>query len=479
MESHRVTWLPKLGALAHTFNKILRLRLSVASAANGAGVATDEDDYSIRKLKLSHNFSDYSTILSEAGDDIYKVKHEKHEEQKLSLEEIEVLKSLLANLFASISAVKAAYAQLQMAQSPYNPDSIQSSDLTIVSELMRVSQLKQAYLKSHSIPIPACDSHLAVVAQIEEQRNLIKTYKITTNKLEADLKLKDSEIFSLRAELLESEKNNQALEVKLHPGRSLPALDDLHPSGLNPTHFLSVLRFAFKSIRSFVKLMEKEMESAGWDLDASAGAIQPDVLHFNKPDHRTFAFQSYVCQKMFSDFHYKNYNLTALEERVAWGWREFFDEFVQLRYVEQIQKLSQHQTIRNFFKEKYLALVHPKMEASFFGSLDHRRAILSSDRGFPNSSFFSGFIEMARRVWLLHCLFFLFQLESDDRSIFQARRASRFSEVYMESVVDDDDIPTTRLRPATVGFTVIPGFRVGSTLIQCKVYLSPHGDLQS
>ncbi|URE06769.1 mitogen-activated protein kinase [Musa troglodytarum] len=471
MESTRVTAPPKFGTLARTFNKILHLHRSVNISANGAGVAPEKDDYSIPKLKLSQNFSEHSSILSEGVSDFYKVEHEK-QPQNLSSNEIEAMESLLANLFASISAVKAAYAQLQLSQSPYDPDSIQSSDLAIVSELKRVSELKHSYFRNDFIPHTSCESQSALAAQIEEQRNLIKTYRITMNKLKADLKLKDSEICSRQFELLDAEKNNRTLESKLHPGRSLSALDDLHPSGLNPTHFLSVLRFTFKSIQSFVKVMVKEMESAGWDLGAAAGAIQPDVLHCNKPVHWTFAFQSYVCQKMFSDFHHKSYNLAAMEDRSMWGWRQFFDEFTQLRYVEHIQKLSQHSAIANFFRVKYLALVHPKMESSFFGNLD-QRAIVYSDQSFPNSAFFAAFAEMARRVWLLHCLFFSFGEPESNRSIFQVRRGSRFSEVYMESIVEDKDVATAKCRPATVGFTVVPGFRVRWTLIQSKVYLLP------
>ncbi|XP_074591329.1 protein GRAVITROPIC IN THE LIGHT 1-like [Curcuma longa] len=448
-----------------TFSKILHLRRPSASSAGCACSTPDEDAYSIHKIKLSQNFSGKSILAQANG--FCKDKHEKQHES-LFLKEKDSMESLLANLFASISVVKAFYAQLQLSESPYNPDMIQSSDLAIVAEFKRVSELKQAYCKNRLvIPHLACDPNIAVAAQIKEKHNLIKTYRITIDKLKADLKLKDSERFSLQAELLEVEKNNRALDLKLHPGRSISALDDLHPSGLNPTHFLTILRCAFKSIRTFVKLMENEMESVGWDLNAAAITIQPDVFGWRKPGHRIFAYESYVCSKMFSNFHTKNFNLDASEDRLQWSSHEFFQEFNQLRYVEQIKTLSQHSAIASFFKAKYLELVHPKMEESFFGNLDHR-AVLSSGQGFPNSVFFSHFVEMARRVWLLHCLFFSFKQDSD-RHIFQVQRGNRFSEVYMESVVDDND----GRRPTMVGFTVVPGFKVCSMLIQCKVFLSP------
>ncbi|KAJ4960628.1 hypothetical protein NE237_020538 [Protea cynaroides] len=45
------------------------------------------------------------------------------------------------------------------------------------------------------------------------------------------------------------------------------------------------------------------------------------------------------------------------------------------------------------------------------------------------------FVEIVKRVWLLHCLSFSFEL---DASIFQVRRGCRFFKVYMETVAKDD-----------------------------------------
>ncbi|KAG1335280.1 protein GRAVITROPIC IN THE LIGHT 1 [Cocos nucifera] len=466
---------PNFGSLAKTFTKILRLRRAATGSGGGGGVgvAPEECKPIMEKLKLSGNLREYSTMLSEPHKD-EDGKQQQQRSLKLSSKDKEAMESLLANLFASVSAIKAAYAQLQVAQSPYDPDSIQSADKAVVSELKHLSVLKQSYLKNKLQPHAPPPSQSALAAQIQEQHSLLRTYQITTKKLEAELQLKDSEILSLQAELLASKKQNRVLEARLHPGRSLAALDDLHLSGLNPTHFLTALRFTVKSIRSFVKLTVREMESAGWDLGAAAGSIQPDVLR-RKPGHRIFAFESFVCQKMFSDFHRRDFNLSSSADRSAWDQRRFFEEFSDLQFVSLKQvfdRKGQNSALGKFLRAKYLSLVHPKMEASFFGDLD-QRALVSSGRGFPESAFFAGFAEMARRVWLLHCLFFSFGPE--EGSIFQALRGTRFSEVYMESVADDDDDGddgTAGARPTAVGFTVVPGFRVGKTLIQCKVYLS-------
>ncbi|TVU17029.1 hypothetical protein EJB05_33036, partial [Eragrostis curvula] len=161
--------------------------------------------------------------------------------------------------------------------------------------------------------------------------------------------------------------------------------------------------------------------------------------------------------------------------------RRFFEEFAELKsfpaatFLDATSGGSQRWgAFREFLRERYLSLVHERMETAFFGLADQRAAVMATagDGGAssPRTAWFGEFAEMARRVWLLHCLFCAFDGAA---SVFQARPGSRFSEVYMESVSGDDDEATS---PAAghlaVGFTVVPGFKVGQTVLQCRVYLS-------
>ena len=95
--------------------------------------------------------------------------------------------------------------------------------------------------------------------------------------------------------------------------------------------------------------------------------------------------------------------------------------------------------------------------------------------GYPDSAFFTAFAEMAMRVWALHCLALSFE---EDVTIFQVKKNTRFSEVYMECVTEEpvsaaswesSDSDSGELR---VGFTVVPGFKMGKTVIQSQVYVS-------
>ncbi|KAJ6853939.1 uncharacterized protein M6B38_100185 [Iris pallida] len=454
-----------MGSLARTFNKILRFR-------GNTMICSNKDD--IYKIKPSKTVEEYPSVLSGPLDySSDKVEDEKQQQQQqqpqpeATSNSREAMESLIANLFASVSSIKASYAQLQVAQSPYDPETIQSSDQAVISELKHLSVLKQSYIKKElsSQPPPP------MASQIQEHRNLLKTYEITIKKLESDIQTKDSEILSLHSQLMELDRQNRSLESRLHPWRTLSCLDDLHLSGLDATHFLAAVRFAVRSIKAFAKLMMQEMESAGWDLDAAAVSIHPDV--HQRPKHLIFAFESFVCQKMFSGFQDRNFGLSSLEGQSSWDERQFFVQFNESKSAKLKQLLSSPKGMSSglgkFCRAKYLGLVHPKMEASFFGDLD-RRELISSGRGFPETDFFTGFTEMARRVWLMHCLFFSFGKETG-ASIFQMRRGCRFSDVYMESVVEGEVCGNSGARPR-VGFTVVPGFRVGKTMIQCKVYNS-------
>lgn len=387
-------------------------------------------------------------------------------DEKEKIRNREAMEVLFAKLFASISAIKAAYAQLQMAQTPYDPDCIQSADEIVVSELKNLSQLKNCYFKKQIFP--SQDEQMQ--QEIREQQNLLKTYELMVKKLQSQLQLKDREFLSMKEKLQEVEKQNKSLEKKLDPefgNGSLLALENLHFSGLNPTHFMKLHHFAIKSVKSFVKLMIDEMERARWDLDAAASSIEPDSAHA-KPAQKILVFESYVCRNMFADFHDSHFSIPSRSSNSSSKEKKhFFTSFKEMKSRKATELLAENPESRfgKFCRLKYLQLVHPKMETSFFGNLSQRTLVNSG--GFPDSAFFSSFSEMARRVWLLHCLAFSFDPAA---SIFQVRKGCRFSAVYMDAAQTGHVWPDAR---PTVSFTVSPGFRIGKTLVPCQVVLSP------
>ncbi|XP_057997645.1 protein GRAVITROPIC IN THE LIGHT 1-like isoform X1 [Hevea brasiliensis] len=446
---------PKKSRLARTVAKVLHLR-----AATGiAPVDGVQKVKSQEKVKDDKKIGNKSTVSLRQS---FKISSDEEHQRSLAME------ALLAKLFASISSVKAAYAQLQCAQSPYDVDGIQAADKLVVSELKNLAELKQCYIKKQ---FDNLSETTMLLAEVQEQKCVSKTYEIMGKKLESHLRLKDSEIIYLKEKLEESNRQNQLLEKRLNQSGQLSMPDNLHRSGLSPSHFLAVVRFTVKSIRSFVKLMIDQMKATDWNLEAAANSIVPDVVYW-RADDKCFAFECFVCREMFDGFNLPNFSLPSdsLPERKN-KQRHFFRRFTELKSVKAKEYLAEYpkSTFAKFCRAKYLQLVHPQMETSFFGNLSQRSIVNSSE--FPDTNFFTSFAEMARRVWLLHCLAFSFEPEA---SIFQVRRGCRFSEVYMECVSEDALLSSENALEVDppVAFTVIPGFRIGKTIIQCQVYLS-------
>ncbi|KAI3466036.1 hypothetical protein Pfo_022699 [Paulownia fortunei] len=440
---------PRKSRLARTFAKVLHIR-AVTGLSPDDGVQKTKSHGKMKK-----DPSKNTKIPSFA-------------DQDEGLLDKAVKEAFLAKLFASISAVKAAYAQLQFAQSPYDADGIQSADQIVVSELKNLSELKQCYSKK-TLNEKSPETTL-LLSEIQEQNSLLKTYEITSKKLNSQLRLKDSEITFLEEKLAEANSDNKSLEKRLNSSGQLAMPDNTQLSGLRPSHFIAYFRQAIKSTRSFVRLLISEMESADWDLDAAATSIEPGIS-FWKSNHICFAFESFVCREMLDGFNHPNFSTqTESLPKQKTQRRLFFDRFMELKSVRPADYLAwkPKSMFAAFCRTKYLRLVHPKMEASLFGNLDQRNLVNSGE--LPETPFFLAFSEMAKRIWLLHCLALSFDPEV---SIFQVSKGSRFSEVYMESLSDEafissDATPETDPR---VAFMVVPGFRIGKTVIQCQVYL--------
>ncbi|KAG5009686.1 hypothetical protein JHK82_018316 [Glycine max] len=222
-----------------------------------------------------------------------------NEDDDEDLQETEANEALLAKVFASISTIKVAYAELQYA----HPDQL------LVSELKNLSELKQCYLKKQFDPSPKT---AILEAESKELQGVIKTYEMKGKKLESQVSLKDSNIIFHEEKLEEANRQNKAIKNRLNQSGQLSILDNLHITGLSPSH---------------------------------------------------------------------------------------------------------------------------------------------------------------KRVWLLHCLAFSYEPQA---SIFQVGKGCRFSDVYMESSNDEIFLYLEVESDPQVAVIVVPGFRIGKTILQCRVYLSQH-----
>ena len=98
------------------------------------------------------------------------------------------MEALIARLFAGVTTIKASYAEFQMAQHPYNNNSIQASDQAVVDELRAISELKRKFLKKELDLSPQVT---IMLAEIQEQQSIKKTYEITIKRLQSEVHARD------------------------------------------------------------------------------------------------------------------------------------------------------------------------------------------------------------------------------------------------------------------------------------------------
>ncbi|KAI6698820.1 hypothetical protein NL676_018939 [Syzygium grande] len=384
----------------------------------------------------------------------------------------EAIEGIISKIFTNVSSLKSAYIQLQAAHTPYDPDKIQAADKLVVSELKNLSELKHSYRENN--PKPVCispqDSRLA--AEIQEQQSLLKTYEVMVKKFQSEIHNKDSEINQLQQQIEEANVKKAKLEknLKLRGLSSKESDDSGHENGffpvdLTPDLFISIVEAAYRAIHDFSKPLINMMKAAGWDLDAAAISIEPDVV-YAKRAHKKYAFESHICQRMFGAFQQENFGIES--DTIAVNKESFFHQFLALKEMDPLDMLGQNpdSIFGKFCRSKYLLVVHPKMEASFFGNLDQRNFVTGG--GHPRTPFYQVFLKLAKSIWLLHRLAYSFD---PSVKVFQVKSGSEFSEVYMESVVKNLVMDDGDEKPR-VGLMVMPGFLIGGNVIQSKVYLS-------
>jgi hypothetical protein len=384
----------------------------------------------------------------------------------------EAVEALISKLFTNISSLKSAYIQLQAAHTPYDPDKIQAADKLVIAELKNLSELKHFYREKN--PKPVCispqDSRLA--EEIQEQQSLLKTYEVMVKKFQSEIQNKDSEVYQLQQQIEEANQRRAKLEKNLKlrglstkESESSTDENGFFPVDLTPDLFTSAVEASFKAIHDFSKPLINMMKAAGWDLDAAASSIEPTVI-YAKRAHKKYAFESHICQRMFSGFQQENFSVKSDNLKVAK--ESFFHQFLALREMDPLDMLGQNpdSIFGKFCRSKYLVVVHPKMEASFFGNLDQRNHIMGG--GHPRTPFYQAFLKLAKSIWLLHRLAYSFE---PNVNIFQVKRGTEFSEVYMDSVVKNLIMDESDQKPK-VGLMVMPGFSFGGSVIQSRVYLS-------
>jgi len=372
-------------------------------------------------------------------------------------------------MFAAASSFEASYFQLQTAHVPFVEENVTAADRVLVSHLQRLSEFKKIYKDWRRNPEFDSDFSIGscLEAQVEENQSKLRILGTVSNRLQSELEQKHDEVSTLRKKLDEIQKTNVKLSKKL--------CGNLNSSSevlLTVKVFDSVLHDASRATHKFTKILIGLMRKAGWDLDLVANMVHPNI-GYAKKGHNQFALLSYVFLGMFQGFDSEEFGLSdgeilsngnALESKKKNSSLKQLLEHVSSNPME---LLSIHPgcDFSKFCELKYERLIHPTMESSIFINLEQNELVLKSWRSL--GVFYEAFVRMASSIWTLHKLSYAFDPVVE---IFQVQRDVDFSMVYMEDVTRRFTWPSQSR--AKVGFTVIPGFKIGRIIIQSQVYLS-------
>jgi hypothetical protein len=383
--------------------------------------------------------------------------------------DIQMTQTLISSIFATVASFEASYFQLQTAHVPFVEESVKDADRALVSHLQRMSEFKQFYKDfvrnpdfDADLPIGSC-----LEAQVQENQSKLRTLGTFSNRLQVEIDQKDNEVLALKKKLGEIHKSNLKLSKRLS-GNFNSSCEVLFSVRV----FDSVLHDACRAAHRFTKILIELMTKAMWDLDLAANTVYLDI-EYAKKRHNQYAFLSYVCLGMFRGFDLEGFGLGENEivcnghvsnsEKNGTSLRQLL-EHVSSNPMELLSKNPSCE-FSKFCENKYQELIHPSMESSIFSNLDQNEVILNSWKSL--SVFYESFVRMASSIWTLHKLAFSFDPVVE---IFQVERGVDFSMVYMEDVTRRCMLPgKTR---AKVGFTVVPGFKIGRTIIQAQVYLN-------
>ncbi|KAL5219943.1 hypothetical protein ABZP36_024656 [Zizania latifolia] len=345
-------------------------------------------------------------------------------------------------LLDAISGLKLNNAKFQQALAPYDSEEIAIADELFTSELQYTAGLKDLYANMNKWrkPMYRC----SVSSRIQEYQKLVV-------ELQASMCKKDSEIVLLQAELDELERENMELNGKI-------CQNALHKEGsfairsrVSSDMFMELHEFSSKSIHKFSKLIIRWMKVSGWNHDLSTFPTHNSVV-YEKRSHKKYAVEAYfACMMLMRD----------KEEYLS---LDIFDHIMSSKYPFDALMEAPNSNFGRFCRAKYLAAMPRSMEDSFFGNLDHRAFV--ENGGHPRTPFYLAFMRMSRYVWALLTVARSLHPRAE---MFYVKSGTEFRRKHMQNIPAK---MTTEEEKRSVRFTVMPGFKIGCTVIRCRVYLS-------
>ncbi|PAN27813.1 hypothetical protein PAHAL_5G109700 [Panicum hallii] len=350
--------------------------------------------------------------------------------------------AVVEKLLEAISCLKLAYVKVQQAHVPYDPEKIAVAGEHFASEIEGTSGLKDLYASANKWSNPMYQSHVS--SRIHEHQKLAVD-------LQADICKKDSELALLRAELEELERSNMELKQEVDR-RAMHRENKIGiGKGESVDMFIELFESSSKHIHDFTKLIISWMKVSGWDLGISKFPVDKSVV-YEKRSHRKYGVEAYFAGAMLMGTKEEYFSMDSYDHVMSF--KDPFDALME----------APNSAFGRFCREKYLVAVPRSMEDSFLGNLDHRAFVERG--GHPRTQFYQTFARMARYVWALLTVARYLKPRAE---MFFVKAGVQFQKKHMESVPAKLTMEEAKF---SVGFTVMPGFKIGCTVIRCKVYMS-------
>jgi hypothetical protein len=354
---------------------------------------------------------------------------------------------ILNNIFDVVLDLKFAYLELQKAHIPYDRKKIVAADDIVVAEIEKLCKFKSEYKEKQS-------KKAVINAELSDLlMNEIVAKEDFLGKLKSRKSSKDSKILRLRHLLHDLEIRNENLNEKI---RQIRLEHRKKESVLSVAKFQDVFKAASKSIHDFAKPLISLMKASGWDLDMATKSIESDAVYSKKCDKK-YAFEAYIARRMFHSIELTSYDVSDV-----------------MKFDDPVDALMEnpYSDFAKFCQVKYLLVVPPEMEESFFGNLDYHNFVMSGKH--PRTEFYQLFAKMAKWIWVL--LGSAVTIDPN-ATMFSVSKGSIFSNLYMESVKKENEfaiLSDEEQGTYKVQFMIMPGFKIGSTIVKSQVYASQH-----
>lgn len=304
------------------------------------------------------------------------------------------------------------------------------------------------------------------------------------NRLEREVDSYKNQIQELTLELKQAQENAVLLSKQISKYEQQHA-QEIHKSGsylddskaATPALLVSALNGVKDASNNFAKVFKAQVDSSPSTRQASVKQyLSQDIGQVSRIGHIKFRYQAYICKRLFEGFDHRNFGIFESTPglpvtTVEHCFRQYqMHDFKKSDTVERL--FQRHPEIDNFLHEyclrKFSVIFNRQLEEQLFdGNHEHNDSIDKYQHPF-NSRFYRSYCKLAVSIWLVHRLAFSFKQPA---KLFHPRPGMRFNTSNMQSVVpldsasDDEDIPLQ------VGFCVIPGMKVGESIVPSEVYV--------